>query len=42
MKVSMIKYLKNILLEFPEHLGITVSPPATEHLFKMIPNNEAK
>ena len=33
MKVSMIKYLMNLLQEFPEELGDSAASPAVTHLF---------
>ena len=41
-KVSIIKYLNNVLHELPEHLGTSASPPAAEHLFKVIPESKTK
>ena len=41
-KMSMAKYLNNILREFPERLGDTVSLPSDVHLFKVQPEEEAR
>ena len=35
MKVSMIKYLTNLLQEFPEELGDSTASPAAAHLFQV-------
>ena len=37
LKVSMIKYLNNILREFPKTLETSASSPADDHIFKVIP-----
>ena len=42
MKVSMIKYLNNILREFPKTLETLALSPADDHLFKVIPYIETK
>ena len=34
-KISMIQYLKKILVEFPEEITKTAETPAGEHLFKV-------
>ena len=34
-KVSMIKYLDNVLTEFPEVLTGSAGTPAADHLFKV-------
>ena len=36
----MIKYLNNVLHEFPEHLGASASSPDVDHIFKVIPDNK--
>ena len=35
MKLSIIKYLYDVLQEFPENLGTTLSNPADDHLWKV-------
>ena len=42
LKVSMIKYLNNILREFPKTLETLASSPADDHIFKVIPYIETK
>ena len=42
MKVSMIKYLDNVLQEFSEHLGLTAATLAVAHLFKVQNNIKTK
>ena len=34
-QLFMIKYLDNVLQEFPDHLGATAATPATDYLFKI-------
>jgi len=41
-KVSMIKYLYNVLTEFPEVLTGSAATPAADHLFKVWEDGTAK
>ena len=41
-QVSMIHYLNNILRDFPEHLGTASASPASDHLFKVQYEEEAR
>ena len=41
-KISMIKYLKKIFIEFPEEITKTAETPAGEHLFKVASEDMAK
>ena len=40
--IAMHKYLDNILMEFPEHLGAIATLPAVDHLFQVRPDDKAK
>ena len=42
MRVSMIKYLNNVLHESPEHHRTPSSSPYYEYIFKVRPESEAK
>ena len=41
LQVSMIPYLINVLMEFPEELGAAALSPALDNMFKVRPENEA-
>ena len=41
-KVSMIKYLNNVVRQLIEHIWKPASSSAAEHIFKVIPESEAK
>ena len=40
--IAMQKYLYNILMEFPEHIGATATSPAADHLFQVRLDDEAQ
>ena len=41
-KIPMINYLNNVLRELSEHLGTPASSPASDHIFKVGTDSEAK